>query len=406
MALNTNKTTTASLAPTMQTYYDRKMLEFAKPYLVHSQFAVPKNVPKNSGKVVQWRRYVPLPVITEPLLEAEIPDGQQFTIEEVLAQVYQYGGYAATSDLFKLAALDSKLSEEVEVMADQGGRSVDAVVRDEMATTLTTQYVGGRTGIDQLRVTDVLTIDEIRKMARTLKNNKTPFFTKGGNPHFVAIVDPDTEFDIQNDEKWIDVATYQDKQKIYNGELGKAYGVRFVLTTESKKYVNDDLIAGSVSLTAASLSSATVTVDEAITAAEATALAGREVNIRDTSATPNVYEKQTIVSAVAGAAGAATVTLDAAPAGFTLADGDILYANEYGFTGNTVHGTLVFGDKAYAKADINGSGRMRIIVKPKDSGGPSNPLEQFGTVGWKVEALAVKILQDLWIGQIFSGASE
>jgi hypothetical protein len=179
-----------------------------------------------------------------------------------------------------------------------------------------------------------------------------------------------------------------------------------VETTEAKKYVNADLIAGQKYLTSSgAISSATISVDEAITAAEATALVDRYVNIW-VDATHQ--ERQKIVSAVAGAAGAATITLDAAPSGtgVTVADGTLVYANEYGFTGNDVHATMIFGEKSYAMIDISPkSGNMRILIKNKTEGGPSNPLEQFSTIGWKVEAMATAILQPLWIVKILHGVT-
>ncbi len=405
MGYNVQKTTTSALSPGMQTACDKIMLKYAEPNLVHQQGAVKKNIPANSGKVAQWRRWTPLAVITTALTEGEIPDGQNLAEEQVLATVYQYGGYTTKSDLFDLTHMDANLRDVIKLMANQGSRSQDAIIRDVMAGTTTTQYAGGKTSIYTLKTTDELTIDEIRKMVRTLKKNLAPTFKEGGQAYYMAIIGPDTAYDIQNDAKWLDPAKYKDTMKIYNNEIGKMYGVRFLETTEGKKYENAELIADSLSLTVASLSSATITVDEAISAAEATALVNRYVNIIDaTDATGATGERQKIVSAAAGAAGAATITLDAAPSAFTAADGDKIYANEYGWNGNTVYGTFVFGDDAYAVADINGSGKMRTIVKSaKEIGGP---LEQFGTVGWKIEAFACAILQTLWIGQIYSGASE
>jgi hypothetical protein len=354
---------------------------------------------------VQWRRWTPLPVLTTALSEGVIPDGQNLTEEEVTATVYQYGGYTTKSDLYDLTHMDANLKNEIKMLASQGARSIDAKVRDVMATTSTTQYANSRTSMYTIRTSDKLTVDEIRKMVRTLKKNNTPTFKRGGKAFYMAIIGPDTEYDIMDDAKWINVATYQDKEKIYNGEIGTLYRVRFLETTECKKYEPFEIIADSVSVTIASISGATLTIDEAMTAAEAAAITGKYVNIFDISDTSlATAERQQIVAAASGASGAAKITLDAAPSSFTAADGDLVYANDYGWNGNPVYSTFVFGDEAYAMADIKGSGKIRTIVKSaKEIGGP---LEQYGTVGWKVDGMAVEILQDLFIGQIFHGASE
>lgn len=405
MALNAQLTTDSGLSVGQVTHYFRTMLKFAKPKLVHAQFAFKKTAPKNSGKVVQFRRWVPLDTITTPLTEATVPDGQDITEEEVTATVYQYGGYAATSDLLSLTHLDAKLVHMSMLMGDQGGRSIDEVVRDVMAATTNVQYANSKTAIYELYTTDEFNVTEVRKGVRTLENENAPYYTKGGDEHYIAIVDPYTKFDLQSDTAWVNVKTYSDKEHIYSGEIGRMYGVRFVKTTQAKKYVNSNLIAGQKYLTTASIAGAVVTVDEAITTTEAAALVDRYVNVVDAT-DGTTYERQKIVSAAAGAAGAATVTLDAAVAGFTQGDGDVMYANEYGWNSNTVRAILMFGAMAYAMIDIGGkSGNMRIIIKNANEGGPSNPLEQFSTCGWKVTAMACTILQDLYLLKILCGAT-
>ena len=65
---------------------------------------------------------------------------------------------------------------------------------------------------------------------RLLKKNNAQKF--GG--YYVAIVGPDTIFDLQDDEKFIAVSKYQDKENIYTGEVGRLFGVRLVETTEAR----------------------------------------------------------------------------------------------------------------------------------------------------------------------------
>ena len=57
-----------------------------------------------------------------------------------------------------------------------------------------------------------------------------------------------------------------------------------------------------------------------------------------------------------------------------------------------VYATLVFSEHAVAVSDLAGEG-LRSIIKSKDGGGPLNPLNQFGTVGW-VSWLAQGILDE------------
>ena len=49
----TQLTTTSGISPSMQSYYDRKMLEHAKTQFVFANYAQKRSIPKNNGKTVQ-----------------------------------------------------------------------------------------------------------------------------------------------------------------------------------------------------------------------------------------------------------------------------------------------------------------------------------------------------------------
>lgn len=53
-----------------------------------------------------------------------------------------------------------------------------------------------------------------------------------------------------------------------------------------------------------------------------------------------------------------------------------------GASGQDVHATLTFGRNAFAKSEISGE-NLEMIVKPLDSGGVENALNQRGSSGWK-----------------------
>ena len=71
----------------------------------------------------------------------------------------------------------------------------------------------------------------------------------------------------------------------------------------------------------------------------------------------------------------------------------------------TVYHTFIFGKEAYGIVDIGGSSNVQIIVKNPGAQDTSNPLNMFGTIGWKVNAFAVQTLNSAFIVQIKSGAT-
>jgi len=323
---------------------------------------------------------------------------------EITATVAQYGGYVKITDMLDLTAIDPIKTEAQELMADQGGLSVDHIVRDAMLLGTNDQVAGGHDYRYEITPTNILTTTEIRKAVRTLKNNKARPFMRNGKPYFIAIVSPNSTYDLQSDALWQGVAQYQDKEAIFSGEIGRLFGVIFVETTEAATIKAENLTAAARNLTVASWTDGTKTlvVDEAISAAEAAALAGRKILISDEGTTGKPQFYATIASATAGSAGSASIVLtqNQSALGVTPADGDILYPGEAGASGIDLEATLVFGQDAYGVVDIENGGNVQLIVKGPGSAGTADPLNQFSTVGWKVKAMCAKILQDGWLVRI------
>ena len=230
-------TTTSGLSPTMQSYYDRKMLEWAKTQFVFANYAQKRSIPKNNGKTVQFRRWTLFTAdpTTQTLTEGTTPTAQNLAMSAITATVKQYGAYVEVSDLLDLTAIDNVISDSSELLGEQLGNVLDMIVRDAMSATTNIQYADGKTSDNDITAAQKLTVGEIRKAVRTLKKAKARKFTrKGGKPHYICIVDPDAVYDLQSDSLWQDVSKYSNAEQIYDGELGKMFGVVFIETTNAK----------------------------------------------------------------------------------------------------------------------------------------------------------------------------
>ena len=234
--LTTNKTTTSALEPGMQTYYNRELLRTFEPELVHLQFGDEHRMPMNNGLVMNMRKIVPLAtdVTGAKLTEGKPGDGKSLAETEVTVQLEQYGEYARTTDKLDMAHLDLNILRKTKLFADSGARTIDAVVREELATCSNVIYAGSKTARNALTATDKLTTKELRKAVRTLKKAHAQTF--GG--YYIAIVGPDTYYDLQDDEAFVAVSRYQDKEAVYTGEIGRLFGVRIVESTEAKIFEN------------------------------------------------------------------------------------------------------------------------------------------------------------------------
>lgn len=238
---NTNKTTDTTattgndLSPEMKTYYSDYLIDLADPELVHDQFGQKKPIPKNGGKVIEFRKYDSLPKATTPLTEGVTPNGQKMNVTTITAEVAQYGGYIELSDILMLTAIDNNLVEATKLIASQAGRTLDTITREVLAGGTNVLYCGGKTSRAALvggaaTGNCYLTVDDIRKAVRALKNQNA----QRVNGFYWGIIHPDCEYDIMNDADWKYPHQYKDTSNLYANELGEIAGVRFVESTEAK----------------------------------------------------------------------------------------------------------------------------------------------------------------------------
>ena len=228
--MNTNVTTSSGLTDEMKTYYSDYLIDNAIPKLVHDQFGQKHPIPKNGGKTIEFRKYSPLPKLTTPITEGVTPDGQSLTMSTIEATVAQYGGYITLSDVLLLTAIDNNLVQATKLLGAQAGSTLDTITREVLNGGTNVIFSGGKEARGDLDATSLLTVDDIKKAVRLLKTQNAEQISGS----WVGIIHPDIAYDLTNDPAWKDVKTYSDPSDIYEGEIGKLYGVRFVETTEAK----------------------------------------------------------------------------------------------------------------------------------------------------------------------------
>ena len=192
---DTNMTTSSALSAGMQTYYNRELLRTFEPNLVHLQFGDEHRMPPHSGLVMNMRKLIPLETNTKALSEGDPGESVMLAETEVTVQLQQYGEYARCTDKLDLTHLDMDIMRRTKLFGDAGARSIDAVVREELAKCANVIYAGGKASRAELTAADKLTSRELRKAVKTLKKNHAQTF--GG--YFVAIIGPDTMYDLQED---------------------------------------------------------------------------------------------------------------------------------------------------------------------------------------------------------------
>nr|DAX92714.1 MAG TPA: major capsid protein [Caudoviricetes sp.] len=240
---NTHTTTTdgaaeGTLSVGMKEYYDTELLENARSQHYFTQFGKKQTLPKGRGKTVEWRKWNTFNPAITPLTEGVTPDGSKFGQTNVTATIQQYGDYATFSDVIELTYVDDIILGATEEFGAAGAETQDIVVRDAIISSTRGQNVmfapksdgtavTARSGLD---ATCQLTSKLVNKVVTILKKNKTPKI----NGDYIALIHPSVAMDLRDSEGWLDAHKYAQPDEIYNGEIGKLHGCRFIETVNVK----------------------------------------------------------------------------------------------------------------------------------------------------------------------------
>ena len=247
--LNTNVTTqtgsttiggvsyASDLSVENKTFYDMTLIDEAQANLVHDQFAQKRPIPKNGGKKIEFRKFVSLPKALTALTEGVTPDGKKLSVTSIEAEVAQYGDYIVQSDILELTTIDNTIVEATKILGRQAGLTLDTITRNVMQSGTNVYYCPKKDGTavasrSALTAECKLTVDVVNRVVAILKKNNAPKI----NGDYVAIIHPLVAYDLMSDPAWIDAHKYTTSENIYNGELGKIGGVRFIESSEAKVY--------------------------------------------------------------------------------------------------------------------------------------------------------------------------
>ena len=236
---DTQTTLLEGLSAEMKSFYDMTLIDEASPNLVHGQFGQKRPIPAHGGKTIEFRKFAPLAKSLTPLTEGVTPEGDNLEVTAITSTVNQYGRFVKISDVLDLTAIDPVVVETVKLVGRQSGGTIDTIDRNvlnsgtnvfycpKVAADGTETAVTSRSGLDK---TSKLTVDVIMQVVAKLQNQNAPKI----NGNYVAIIHPFASYDLMRDPEWMDAHKYATPENIYEGEIGKIAGVRFVQTSEAK----------------------------------------------------------------------------------------------------------------------------------------------------------------------------
>ena len=412
-----NYSYSSGIAPTLlESYLQRRALENVPLNLGYLNDAQMIEQPKNNGKYVTFFRYTELPAVDKPLYEGVTPDGQN--LEETAFSVItkNYGGWMGYTDEIDLWHVDSKTQAMSDRLNRQAQLTIDTVGRNAICAGLNVMYPSGVTARSASTRSNKISYAMIKLAVRNLKRKGAQPFADG---FFHAKCDQDTYYDLTEDDNWKDANKYQDKTRESKYELGTIYNVKFFAVDNGKTFTDEDYLYGTTDKLLApnvvpcyDATNRVLTVDcSTMTTDIARELAGKMVYVAYTDSTTRDTKTLMCIEKVTFDSSYAYVKFRWTPA--ATVTNNWTYAKDVGILpsggGNSVevHATLIYGQDAFGCVKLGGKGKpnIQIIVKELGASGTDDPLNQRGTIGWKVPFFCAAILQDDFIVRLEHGCT-
>jgi len=299
--------TTLTNAANLHLYYEKKLLSVLEPRLVLQPLGKKQRLPKGNGKRVKWLRYSTINSSVVPLTEGTVPNEIAFTTATVQADIEQYGQYAKVSDLLSDTAIDPVMENLSERFGIAASKTIEELIISEISQNCANQNVNGRANFAAIGATPgVSDVLNHKELIEAMIRQKAELIGPHESGDYVCVLHAHAEYDLLSDTQagsFLDIQKYTDNRPVLNGEIGRMYGMRFLV---SDKMLNS---------------------------------------------LPAVH----------------------------------------GGPSNVVQ-SFVIGEEAFGVVELNGDA-MKMIMKKHGSAGAVDPLDQFATVGYKINGFAAKYLQ-------------
>lgn len=232
-----NETRVSSVSSQVQTGYDI-VADFAlRTIPIFDQFTMLKTATTNQGSGITFHRWTDLATTVSPI--DEITDVTPVTMSSSTFEVTgaEYGSVTVTTAKLRVSTMLPGFSaDQVNLVARTMALSVDLLARTEMETSTQEEFVG-QSAIGNLTATDILTADEVRQQhANAVTANVQPL-----GSDYVWVIHPHVSYDLKSetgDGAWIAPAQYVNTDKVYNNEVGKFGGFKFIESNDCQLGTN------------------------------------------------------------------------------------------------------------------------------------------------------------------------
>lgn len=246
---NTTNNSADDVKNSLQTYFDKKLLEQTLKSIVLDQFAYKADLPSKRGhKDIKFFRYPEADITdVDALVEGTAiasGDYKRLELQSVPCTLSQYGQVIGITDLLSAVELFNHLEQATITNGQDAALKVDDILKKKLGSDVTNKqkrFAGAATSYATVGGTDdAMTALDILDASTNLRvENARP-----SNGYFTAIMAPEVARDLMNDDDWLEASRYGDTEQLYKGEVGRYMGVRVVTTTNpfrsNTQYTSND----------------------------------------------------------------------------------------------------------------------------------------------------------------------
>lgn len=238
--MSSGTTNYGDISPRTAAYAAVDFLNHAEPHIVLGKFGDSKPMPKNKGEVIKFRRWVPYPAATTPLVEGITPPARRASFVDVSCTLKQWGDVAELTDKIQDLHEDPVLKKMIMGAGQQAAATVEQVTFGIVKAGTTVYYANGTV---RTSVNTPITLNKLRAVARGLQTQKAKYIssivaasadynTTAVEPAFVAVVHTDLMSDIRDLPGFVPAAKYGQRKLLHPREFGACEDFRFVSSAD------------------------------------------------------------------------------------------------------------------------------------------------------------------------------
>lgn len=210
--------------------YSKEILFNAQPMLLFAQFAAYQNdLTREAGDTIKFTKYADLEGDAS-LSEVELISHTNLKASQIAIEVQEYGKGVSESEKLIRTGWDDVVARATMLLGQHYGRHLDSLIRNQYVAAASLQQfysLAGAVNRSTLALTDTFNVRMVKDAAERLATNKTPKFGDA----YICVVHPHQSRGIRDDADWVEAHKYASPEEIFNGEIGRVEGVRFVETT-------------------------------------------------------------------------------------------------------------------------------------------------------------------------------